>query len=108
MAILATALFSVFYMFPLGLRQLSYSGALMDISFFAKKKLEEIKTYGVVEESSGKEKNLSWEITLETKKPIQNAEVDKLILFIDYKFGKNSIKEEFITYLPADFAKSRD
>ena len=98
-SILAGGLLAAFYMFPLGMRQLRISRVLMDISFFAKEKLEEIKTYDIVEDSSGTEGDLEWQITLSEENPLSETTVRKIILKVKHKLQATTIEEEFVTYL---------
>ena len=99
-AILAGGLLAAFYMFPLGMRQLRVSRILMDMSFFAKEKLEEIKTYDIVEESSGTEGDIQWQISLSEQSPLSEVTVRKVILTLKHTSQASDIEEEFITYLP--------
>ena len=98
-SILAGGLVAALYMFPLGMRQLKISRILMDISFFAKEKLEEIKTYDIVEDTSGTKDDLVWEISLSEENPVNGVNVRKVILNVKHSLETSTIEEEFITYL---------
>ncbi len=98
-AILAGGLLAVFYMFPLGMRQLRISRILMDMSFFAKEKIEEIKTYDIVEDSSGTKGDIQWQISLSQKSPLASVTVRKVTLKLKHASQASNIEEEFITYL---------
>ena len=98
-AILATGLMAALYMFPLGMRQLKVSRILMDMSFFAKEKLEEIKTYNIVGDSSGTKGDLEWKISLSEESPLSGVSVRKVILNVKYNLEASTIEEEFVTYL---------
>ncbi|MCD6539622.1 MAG: type II secretion system protein [Candidatus Omnitrophica bacterium] len=100
-AILAGGLLSVFYMFPLALKQLRLSKLLMDTAFLAKKKLEELKTYNIVEEAEGKEGNFDWQISLGEEEVLEGVNLKKLILKVESNSSTTpKLSEEFVTYLP--------
>lgn len=101
MAILASGLLSVFYMFPLALRQLRLSKLLMDASFLAKKKLEEVKTYNGAGEDKGEEKNFSWQVSWGEEKILEGINLRRFALRVESKVLPK-ISEEFITYLPLE------
>jgi prepilin-type N-terminal cleavage/methylation domain-containing protein len=101
-SILAGGLLAAFYMFPLGMRQLRISRILMDISFLAKAKLEEIKTYNIVEDGSGQEGDLEWQISLAQEEPLASISLRKVILKVRYASSTGAIEEEFVTYLSED------
>ncbi|MFC1514738.1 prepilin-type N-terminal cleavage/methylation domain-containing protein [Candidatus Omnitrophota bacterium] len=98
-AILAGGLLSALYMFPLGMRQLRISRALMDVSFFAKEKLEEIKTYTIVSDASGSEGDIEWQISLTDVSPAGGITLRKVTLKTTYHLQATTLTEEFITYL---------
>ncbi|RKY28769.1 MAG: hypothetical protein DRP61_00840 [Candidatus Omnitrophota bacterium] len=100
-AILAGGLLSVFYMFPLALRQLRLSKVLMETAFLSKKKLEELKTYNIAEEAEGREGNFDWQISLGEEEVLEGVNLKKFILKIkSNSSGAPKLSEEFITYLP--------
>jgi len=100
-AILAGGLISIFYMFPLALRQLRLSKVLMETAFLAKKKLEELKTYNIAEEASGREGNFDWQISLGEEELLEGVNLKKFILRIESNSSSiPKLSEEFITYLP--------
>lgn len=89
---------AAFYMFPLGLRQLRISSMLMDMSFLAKEKLSAIKTFNIIEDSSGKEGDLEWSISSEDFQPFTDIKLRKVILKVSCDLETKKIEEEFITY----------
>ena len=98
-SILAGGLVAAMYMFPLGMRQIRVSRALMEISFFAKEKLEEIKTYQIVSDTSGRQGDLEWQIGLSDVAPAGGVSLRKVTLDVKYHLQATTIEEEFITYL---------
>lgn len=98
-AILTVGMVSVFYMFPLSVRQLKLSRILTDMSLFAQNMFEEIKTYGLTNSSEGVTQNLHWKLYLDNITLVENITLKRVILEVETNFEGSNLKEEFATYL---------
>jgi len=102
--ILAVGLIVLLDLFPLGLQALSYSRKIGEVSLLAQKKLEELKSQGIIEigQKSGKEGDLNWQMNIRPLKLGEGIEVASAQLDIDFDFQGKPLKQRFITYLIGD------
>jgi len=101
LAILGIGLVFLFNLFPMGWAALAYSRKLNEASILAQKKLEELKSQETTElgTKSGKEGDLSWNISVSPLKSAEGLEVILVELDIDYTFQSRQEKQRFITYV---------
>ncbi len=105
LSILSVGMVMVFQLFLSSLQSLSYSNKLNEISRFAEKKLEELKTEkGELQtgETSGKENDLDWKIIEQPLKLTPDLEVIFVELDINFNFQGNPQTQKFVTYLYED------
>lgn len=102
--ILGLGLIALFNIFPLGLQSITYSRKLNEVSIFAQKKLEEMKSQGQIEDgaSSGKEGDLNWQVTASPLKFPEGFEVTFVELDVDFNFSGAVQKQRFVTYILGD------
>ena len=98
--ILAVGITVLLNLFPLGLQSLAYSRLAGEVSFLAQKKLEEAKSRGLPEsgQESGKDGDLSWQLTAKPLKLAEGVEVINLELEIAFDYQGKPQKQKFITY----------
>lgn len=99
--ILGLGIVTLANLFPLGLQSLSYARKLNEVYFLAERKLEELKldpslTPG---ESSGQEKDFSWNISVQPLTFPEGIEVTYAELEINFTFQGRMQKQRIVTYL---------
>jgi len=105
MFILGLGIVSLFGLFPLAWQSLFYSRKLTQVTYFAHKKIDELKAQGKniqMGENSGKDGDLSWAVTREPLKLVGGVEVVYVQLDIKFDFQSREQKQRFITYLSGD------
>lgn len=99
MLILGIGLSLVYSIFPLGLRISRDVQTLGRVSFFAQKKIEELKTMnGAPEDSSGEEPDFSWSIKVQDYTGEANIVLKKIQLDAQWQQGQDTRKKTFVTY----------
>ena len=101
LVILVLGIVFVLNLFPLAWQSLSYSRKLNEISFFARNKLDELKTQESITpgETLGKQGDLNWKISLQPLKLADGIEVISAQLDVDTNFSGKRETQRFITYL---------
>ncbi|MBL7197945.1 MAG: prepilin-type N-terminal cleavage/methylation domain-containing protein [Candidatus Omnitrophica bacterium] len=97
--ILGLGITSLYSIFPLGIRISRDVQMLGGISFFAQKKIEQLKiTNETLSNSSGQEANFNWTIRVEDYSTENNIVLKKIQLDAEWLQGDNKRKKSFITY----------
>lgn len=98
LVILAMGLSLVYAIFPLGIRISRQVQTLGRVSFFAQKKIEELKISNTtIEDSSGQENDFNWTIKVEDY-TAENIVLKKIQLQTQWQEGGNTKKRKFVTY----------
>lgn len=94
----------MFNLFPMALQSLRYSGRLNAAYFLAQKKLEELKTQAapVAGVSSGQDGDLNWEISTQSLKIAEGANLTYAQVTITFDFQGKTQTQKFVTYLSAE------
>ncbi|MFC1646088.1 prepilin-type N-terminal cleavage/methylation domain-containing protein [Candidatus Omnitrophota bacterium] len=97
--ILGIGLSLIYAIFPLGIRISRDVQTLGRVSFFAQKKLEELKTMnGTPEDSNGDEPNFSWNIKVQDYTGEDNIALKKIQIDVQWPQGQDTRKKTFVTY----------
>ncbi|MDD5005093.1 MAG: type II secretion system protein [Candidatus Omnitrophica bacterium] len=97
--ILGIGMSFIFSIFPLGIRMSKEVQILSSISFFAQKKIEELKTMNETPgNSSGQENNFNWTVQIEDYTTENNILLKKLQLDTEWSEGARMRKKSFVTY----------
>lgn len=102
LAILGLGIVITFNLLPLAWQALSYSRKLNEVSYLAQETLEELKAQGssvTMGETSGKQGDLNWKLTVKPLVLADNVEVVYAELNIDFLFQLLPQKQKFVTYL---------
>ncbi|MFC1709093.1 prepilin-type N-terminal cleavage/methylation domain-containing protein [Candidatus Omnitrophota bacterium] len=98
MLILGIGLSLIYTIFPLGIRISREVQFLGRISFFAQKKIEELKTFNAtIADSSGQEASFNWTIKVSDHTAGANAVLKKIQLEALWEEGKTIRSKRFIT-----------
>ena len=98
-SILSIGMSFLFSIFPLGIRISSEVRRLGSISFFAQKKIEELKTMNETpSDSSGKEDLFNWSIKVEDFSAGNNFVLKKIQLDAEWMQGETVRRKSFVTY----------
>lgn len=97
--ILGIGISLIYTIFPLGIRISRDVQTLGRISFFAQKKIEELKTLNQTpEDSSGEENDFNWEIKVNNQVIHDNVSLTKIELRADWQEGQTTRTKKFVTY----------
>lgn len=97
--ILGIGMSLIYSIFPLGIRNSREVQTVGRISFFAQKKIEELKTLNAtVADSSGEESGFSWQIKVQDFTTAENIALKKIELDAFWQEGSNNRTERFVTY----------
>ena len=97
--ILGIGMSALYAIFPLGIRISKDVRTLGSISFFAQKKIEELKTMdGSPSDSSGQENLFNWTIKVEDYTTGNNFVLKKIQLDASWPEGDRMRKKTFVTY----------
>jgi prepilin-type N-terminal cleavage/methylation domain-containing protein len=97
--ILGIGISFLYAMFPLGIRISKEVQMLGRISFFAQKKIEELKTSNeTVSDLSGQEADFNWTINIRDYNTEDNLALKKLQLDFEWLQGSAVRRKTFITY----------
>lgn len=105
LAILGLGIVVTFNLLPLAWQALSYSRRLNEVSYLAQETLEELKSQGTaitMGETSGKQGDLNWRLSLKPLTLTDNVEVVYAELNIDFFFQLLPQSQKFVTYLYKD------
>jgi prepilin-type N-terminal cleavage/methylation domain-containing protein len=98
--ILGIGMSLIYTIFPLGVRISRQVQTLGRISFFAQKKIEELKTLNQPpSDSSGAENDFNWEIKVQDFNIEDNLVLKKIELLANWQEGQTNRTKRFITYL---------
>ncbi|MDD5617589.1 MAG: prepilin-type N-terminal cleavage/methylation domain-containing protein [Candidatus Omnitrophica bacterium] len=90
----------IYSVFPLGMRMSQQTKNLSSVSFFAQKKIEELKTSAqALSNSSGEENNFNWTLAVTDYTTPENINLKKMQLDMTWLEGQSQRKKTFITYL---------
>ncbi|MDD5291820.1 MAG: prepilin-type N-terminal cleavage/methylation domain-containing protein [Candidatus Omnitrophica bacterium] len=97
--ILTMGISFIYSIFPLGMRVARQTQTLSSVSFFAQKKLEELKTSAEpVADSTGQENIFNWTVKVTDYTTEENIVLKKVQLDVLWSEGENQRKKTFITY----------
>jgi prepilin-type N-terminal cleavage/methylation domain-containing protein len=99
MLILGIGLSLIYNIFPLGIRISRQVQNLGRVSFFAQKKIEELKTSNTtIADSSGQEEGFNWTIKITDYISEGNVALKKIQLDAQWQEGQDTLEKTFVTY----------
>lgn len=97
--ILVMGISFIYAIFPLGMRVARQTQTLSSISFFAQRKIEELKTAKeAITDSSGQENIFNWTVKATDYTTAENIKLKKVQMDLVWLEGQNPRKKTFITY----------
>ncbi|MBU4346851.1 MAG: type II secretion system GspH family protein [Candidatus Omnitrophica bacterium] len=101
LAVLGIGLVFVFTIFPLSWQSFAYSRKLNEVSIFAQRKLEELKSTEAFSpgQMSGEEKDINWNISISPVQPDADMDLWHVELDLEFYFQGRPQKQKFLTYL---------
>lgn len=97
--ILGIGLSLIYNIFPLGIRISRQVQTLGRVSFFAQKKIEELKTSNAtLADSSGEEETFSWAIKVTDHTSEGSVALKKVQLDTQWQEGQDTLVKTFVTY----------